>query len=76
MSLMQDITHDLTQAMKAREEPRLSTLRMLKAELQKLQADKGRSYEITDADVQAVIKPPNSMLREGHKTVLIRNLPK
>ena len=56
MSLLQDITHDLTQAMKAREEPRLSTLRMLKAELQKLQADKGKSYEITDADVQAVIK--------------------
>lgn len=56
MSLLQDITHDLTQAMKAREEPRLSTLRMLKAELQKLQADKGRGYEITDSDVQAVIK--------------------
>ena len=56
MSLLQDITHDLTQAMKAREEPRLSTLRMLKAELQKFQADKGRSYEITDADVQGVIR--------------------
>ena len=56
MSLLQDITHDLTQAMKAREEPRLSTLRMLKAELQKLQADKGKSYEISDADVQTVIK--------------------
>ena len=56
MPLVQDITRDLTQAMKAREEPRLSTLRMLKAELQKLQADKGKSYEITDADVQAVIK--------------------
>ena len=56
MSLVQDITHDLTQAMKAREEPRLSTLRMLKAELQKLQADKGKSYEITDSDVQTIIK--------------------
>ena len=56
MSLTQTITHDLTQAMKAREEPTLSTLRMLKAELQKLQADKGKSYEITDSDVQAVIK--------------------
>ena len=54
--LTQDITRDLTQAMKAREEPKLSTLRMLKAELQKLQADKGKSYEITDSDVQAVIK--------------------
>ena len=56
MSLLQDITHDLTQAMKERSEPKLSTLRMLKAELQKLQADKGKSYEITDSDVQTVIK--------------------
>ena len=56
MPLIQEITHDLTQAMKLREEPKLSTLRMLKAELQKLQADKGKSYEITDSDVQTVIK--------------------
>ena len=54
--LTQDITHDLTQAMKAREEPKLSTLRMLKAELQKLQADKGKGAEITDEDVYAVIR--------------------
>ena len=56
MSLAQDIAKDLVQAMKAREEPKLSTLRMLKAELQKLQADKGKSAEITDEDVHAVIK--------------------
>ena len=54
--LTQDIAHDLTQAMKLREEPRLSTLRMLKAELQKLQADKGKGVEITDDDVHAVIR--------------------
>ena len=54
--LAQDIAHDLTQAMKAREEPRLSTLRMLKAELQKLQADKGKGVEITDDDVHTVIR--------------------
>jgi hypothetical protein len=56
MSLTQDIAHDLTQAMKEQEEPRLSTLRMLKAELQKLQADKGRGVEITDEDVHTVIR--------------------
>ena len=56
MSLTQDITHDLTQAMKERTEPKLSTLRMLKAELQKLQADKGKAAEITDDDVYTVIK--------------------
>lgn len=56
MSLIQDITHDLTQAMKERSEPKLSTLRMLKAELQKLQADKGKGVEITDSDVHTVIR--------------------
>lgn len=56
MPLVQDIAHDLTNAMKAREEPRLSTLRMLKAELQKLQADKGKNAEILDADVHTVIR--------------------
>lgn len=56
MPLTQDITHDLTQAMKERSEPKLSTLRMLKAELQKLQADKGKSAEITDSDVHTVIR--------------------
>ena len=56
MSLTQQIAQDLTQAMKERTEPKLSTLRMLKVELQKLQADKGRSVEITDDDVFTVIK--------------------
>ena len=54
--LVQDITHDLTQAMKEHAEAKLSTLRMLKAELQKLQADKGRGVEITDDDVYTVIR--------------------
>ncbi|MBQ6971610.1 MAG: GatB/YqeY domain-containing protein [Synergistaceae bacterium] len=54
--LTQDIAHDLTQAMKSREEPKLSALRMLKSELQKLQADKGRGAEITDDDVHTVIR--------------------
>lgn len=56
MSLTQTITQDLTHAMKERSEPKLSTLRMLKAELQKLQADKGRGVEINDDDVYAVIR--------------------
>ncbi|MBQ7576635.1 MAG: GatB/YqeY domain-containing protein [Synergistaceae bacterium] len=56
MSLAQDIAKDLLQAMKAHEEQKLSALRMLKAELQKLQADKGKSAEITDDDVHTIIK--------------------
>ena len=54
--LVQDITHDLTQAMKEHAEAKLSTLRMLKAKLQKLQADKGKGVEITDDDVHTVIR--------------------
>ena len=56
MKMTEQVAADLTAAMKAREEPRLSTLRMLKAELQKFQADKGRSYEITDEDTQSLIR--------------------
>ena len=56
MSLTQDIAHDLMQAMKDHAEEKLSTLRMLKAELQKLQADKGKDFEINDEDVHTVIK--------------------
>ena len=54
--LTQTITQDLTQAMKNRDESKLATLRMLKAELQKFQADKGKSYEITDDDVHTLIR--------------------
>ena len=47
MKLTDRIAADLMAAMKAREERRLSSLRMLKTELQKLAADKGRGAEIT-----------------------------
>ena len=56
MKLTEQIAADLTAAMKAREEPRLSTLRILKSELQKFQADKGRSYKITDDDAQGIVR--------------------
>ena len=54
--LAQDIARDLMQAMKTHEETKLSTLRMLKSEIQKLQADKGKNYEITDDDVFTLIR--------------------
>ena len=56
MSLTQTIAKDLMQAMKEKSEPKLSTLRMLKSELQKLQADKGKNAEISDDDVYTVIR--------------------
>ena len=56
MKLTEQVTHDLTQAMKDHDEKKLSTIRMLKAELQKLQAEKGRGVEILDEDVHTVIR--------------------
>ncbi len=56
MPLTQTIAKDLMQAMKDKSEPKLSTLRMLKSELQKLQADKGKSFEISDDDVYTIIR--------------------
>ena len=56
MPLVNDIAKDLMHAMKEKSEPKLSTLRMLKSELQKLQADKGKNAEISDDDVYTIIK--------------------
>ena len=56
MPLAQTIAKDLMSAMKEKSEPKLSTLRMLKSELQKLQADKGKNAEISDDDVYTVIR--------------------
>ena len=65
MKLTDRIAADLMAAMKAREERRLSSLRMLKTELQKLAADKGRSAEIADEDVHAVIRRLIKQRREA-----------
>lgn len=71
MKLTEQVAADLVAAMKGRAEGkegvelRLSTLRMLKAELQKLQADKGRSYEITDEDAQGVVRRLIKQRREA-----------
>ena len=65
MKLTDRIAADLMAAMKAREERRLSSLRMLKTELQKLAADKGRDAEIADEDVYAVIRRLIKQRREA-----------
>lgn len=56
MSLVEQVAADLMAAMKARDDAKLSALRMLKAELQKLQADKGVNVKISDEDAQTVIR--------------------
>lgn len=56
MTIFEQVNADLMAAMKSKEEPRLSTLRMLKAELQKLRAEKGRDAEISDEDAMAAVR--------------------
>lgn len=56
MSTLTDrVSADLKRAMKEHRELELSVFRMLKAELQKFQADKGVSYELTDDDVISLV---------------------
>lgn len=56
MSLVKQVAADLLSAMKEKDELKLSTLRMLKSEFQKLQADKGKDAVITDEDAHGVIR--------------------
>ena len=56
MSALADrVSADLKAAMKEHRELELSVFRMLKAELQKFQADKGVSYELSDDDVISLV---------------------
>ena len=56
MDLKSRIASDLLSAMKAREETKLSVLRMLKAEFQKAQADKGRSETLSEDELQSLVR--------------------
>lgn len=54
MSLKEKITSDLTEAMKAKEADRVSTLRMVKANLMNRQIEKGS--ELTDEEVTKALQ--------------------
>ena len=56
MKLTERVAVDLVAAMKERAELRLSVLRMLKAEFQRAQADKGRAAELTEDDAQMLVR--------------------
>ena len=53
MTLTERITHDIAEAMKAREQVRLSALRMVKAALMNGEVSKGRALE--EAEAQQVL---------------------
>lgn len=55
-SLAGRIQADLVAALKARDEVKLSVLRMLKSSVQVAETEKGRQGELSDDDVQALIR--------------------
>jgi uncharacterized protein YqeY len=60
MSLIEKISEDLKNAMKTKDELRLSCLRMLKASMKNKQVEKGR--ELEDGEIQTVI---SSLVRKA-----------
>lgn len=65
MQLKERIAADLVTAMKERAELKLSVLRMLKAEFQRAQADKGRSSELGEEELQALVRRLIKQRREA-----------
>jgi uncharacterized protein len=63
MSLLQKIEDDRLAAMKAREELKLSTLRMLSSSLKNMQIAK--KSELTDEEVQAVLRTEKKKRQEA-----------
>ena len=62
MPLAQKITDDLKKAMKARDELRVSCLRMLKTSIKNKQVEKGQ--ELTDEEIEKII---SSLIRKGQE---------
>ena len=64
MTIEEKITSDLKEAMKAKDELRLSCLRMLKTSIKNKQVEKGE--KLKDSDVEAII---SSAIRKGKEAV-------
>jgi uncharacterized protein len=64
MTLVQRITQDMTDAMKARDQMKLSALRMVKAALMNAEVSKGRALE--DAESQQVL---TSLLKQRRDSI-------
>lgn len=75
MSLKEKIYSDLTEAIKAKDEAKTSTLRMLKAEIMKHEVSGGQKKEATDEDVLSILqkqvkqrKDSEQQFRDGDRT--------
>ena len=64
MSLEETIANDLREAIKARDESRMSCLRILKTAIKNKQVEKGDKLQ--DSDVQTII---SSLIRKGQEAV-------
>jgi len=64
MSIVEQITQDMTQAMKAREEHRLSTLRMVKSALKNKEIDKRAPLD--DKEAMAVL---NTLIKQRKDSI-------
>jgi hypothetical protein len=69
MSLHRKITDDLKAAMKARDEVRVSCLRMIKASLKNLQVEKGRELEEEEilATISSAVRKAQEAIEEFRK---------
>ena len=65
IDLEKRISADLLAAMKEKKKMELSSLRMLKAEVQRAKAEKGRSVELTEDDIVALIQRLVKQRREA-----------
>lgn len=70
MDLGKRIQEDLVLSMKNREELRLGTLRMLKAAIQLAQVEKGKSKELTEEEILAVVQRLIKQRREASEQYL------
>lgn len=64
MTLSKQISNDLKEAMKARDELRLSCLRMLKTGIKNRQVEKGE--DLSDEEIQSLI---SSLIRKGQDAI-------
>jgi len=63
--LEKKIQSDLVSAMKEKNSMRMSVLRMVKAEMQRVKADQGRDHELTDEEVVSVVQRLVKQRREA-----------
>ena len=63
--LLGQIDEASKQALRAQDKPRLATLRLILADIKKVQIDKGRDQQLSDADICAILDKMAKQRRES-----------